>query len=72
MPQRQLTVSRLYPNASHSGWQSLRRGGRGRDGDPVPFLRLAGRWLSAAGFAPGERVSVQVEEGRLVIEPLES
>ncbi len=72
MSERQLTISRLYPNYSHTGWQSLSRSrNHGRSQEPVPFLRLAGRWLASAGFAVGERVSVQVEDGRLVIEPLE-
>ncbi|WP_087131074.1 SymE family type I addiction module toxin [Caballeronia pedi] len=30
-------------------------------------MRLAGRWLEQAGFAPGQRVKVNVEHGRLVI-----
>lgn len=33
------------------------------------LIRLRGRWLRAAGFTPGQRVSVQVEQGRLVIVP---
>ncbi|WP_250512936.1 SymE family type I addiction module toxin [Caballeronia sp. INDeC2] len=33
----------------------------------VPWIRLAGRWLEHAGFAPGQRVKVNVEQGRLVI-----
>lgn len=37
----------------------------------VPFLRLRGRWLAAAGFPVGARVVVRVEPGRLVIEPEE-
>ena len=37
----------------------------------VPFLRLRGRWLEDLGFKCGERVRVQAELGRLVIEPVE-
>ena len=35
----------------------------------VPVLRLLGLWLSQAGFAPGQRVSVQVDAQRIVITP---
>jgi len=35
---------------------------------PMPFLRLQGRWLDAAGFAIGVDVHVHVEPGRLVLE----
>jgi len=37
---------------------------------PMPFLRLNGRWLDAAGFAIGADVRVEVSSGRLVIELL--
>ena len=37
--------------------------------DRKPTLRLAGKWLHAAGFAPGARVVVDTStRGRLVIE----
>ena len=32
-----------------------------------PFLRLCGDWLARAGFNSGDRVRVEVSEGRLVI-----
>ena len=35
----------------------------------VPYLRLRGRWLEAAGFRIGRSVKVEVREGRLMIEP---
>ena len=35
----------------------------------VPFIRLGGNWLALAGFHPGERVTVRVEKGALIIEP---
>jgi len=38
---------------------------------PMPFLRLQGRWLDAAGFAIGANVCVQVEPGRLVLEVID-
>ena len=40
-----------------------REGGRG----PVPELRLSGRWLGRAGFAPGSLLAVRVERCRLVV-----
>lgn len=33
----------------------------------VPFLRLSGDWLQAAGFAVGKRARVQVTERGIVI-----
>lgn len=35
----------------------------------VPFIRLGGNWLTQAGFNPGEKVTVRVENGALIIEP---
>ena len=37
-------------------------------GHSVPSIRLQGKWLRQAGFTPGERVVVQVEYGRLILE----
>ena len=34
-----------------------------------PKIRLSGRWLERAGFRPGSRVTVTVEDGRLVLTP---
>lgn len=31
-------------------------------------IRLRGKWLEAAGFKPGDRITVLAGEGRLVIE----
>jgi hypothetical protein len=36
--------------------------------DPMPSLRLRGRWLKQAGFDNGARVHVSVEAGKLVVE----
>jgi hypothetical protein len=36
----------------------------------VPFLRVSGKWLAAAGFHPGGKVTIRVENGALIIEPL--
>jgi toxic protein SymE len=36
---------------------------------PVPYLRLRGYWLRQAGFAVGQRVRVDVIDGRITITP---
>jgi hypothetical protein len=36
--------------------------------DPIPSLRLRGRWLKQAGFDIGARVQVSVAAGKLVVE----
>ena len=36
--------------------------------DPMPYLRLRGRWLKQAGFDIGARVRVSIEAGKLVVE----
>ena len=33
----------------------------------VPYLRMSGQWLAAAGFAIGARITVQVTAGQLII-----
>ncbi len=49
---RQLTVSYLY-----------------QSGRPdIPFIRLHGKWLKDAGFFPFDRISVTIEQRKLVIE----
>jgi len=60
---RRLKVGYFYPDsrASRSNAQSL----------PMPFLRLCGRWLDDAGFTIGRNVRVEVNEGRLMIEPVD-
>jgi toxic protein SymE len=30
-------------------------------------MKLAGRWIEHAGFQPGQRVRIAVEQGRLTI-----
>lgn len=35
----------------------------------VPWIRLSGNWLAMAGFNPGEKVTVRVENGSLIIAP---
>lgn len=61
MPARRLTVSRCYRE---------NRAVRSRylPSEPMPFLRLQGRWLDEAGFAIGANVRVEVAAGRLVLQ----
>ncbi len=35
----------------------------------VPWIRLSGKWLAQAGFHPGGKVTVRVENDSLIIEP---
>ena len=64
MTDRTLTVSSLYPSLpSPSKRRSFRQTRRQK---AVPFLRLSGRWLEAAGFEIGSKVRVVVEAERLV------
>ena len=37
----------------------------------VPYLRLCGRWLHAAGFVIGRHVKIEVDEARLMIEQVD-
>lgn len=36
--------------------------------NPSPQIRLEGKWLEQLGFTAGSFVSIQCEEGKLVIE----
>jgi hypothetical protein len=56
---RKLTVSTLRRQ-----WGSVYR----TRSDIVPALRLSGNWLAEAGFTPGQKVRVIVEERALKIE----
>jgi hypothetical protein len=33
----------------------------------VPYIRLRGHWLAAAGFSPSDTLGVEVSPGRIVI-----
>lgn len=35
----------------------------------VPYLRLRGHWLRQAGFTVGQKVSIQITDGRITIVP---
>ncbi len=39
---------------------------------PTPTITLKGQWLEALGFGAGTLLTVQCEEGKLVIVPRES
>jgi len=36
----------------------------------VPFIRISGKWLQAAGFDQGDRIQVEVGHGYLTIKKL--
>ena len=40
-------------------------------GVELPCLKLRGGWLREAGFAIGQKLKVEVNEGRLVIGPVD-
>lgn len=54
--ERQLTVSQLFRPLK---WST----------QFVPFLRISGNWLAMAGFHPGDKVTVRVENGSLIVTP---
>ena len=45
--------------------------GTGAPRPDVPFLRLSGRWLERAGFPIGRSIRVDVNDRRLIIEPVD-
>jgi hypothetical protein len=53
--ERTFTIDRVARSKTHGGYLYY------------PSLRLVGRWLERAGFGYGERVTVIVESGRLII-----
>ena len=63
------------PPADHASRDSKRFKigctGNGHPRSDVPYLRLRGRWLERAGFAIGRSVRVEVNDGRLIIEPVD-
>ncbi len=58
MKSRRLTVSYLPGNTENCRCV------------PLPFIRLKGKWMIEAGFAPGDSIQVDVEYCRLVISKL--
>lgn len=63
MKPRHLTVSYAHPESRAAYARALLA--------PMPFLRLQGRWLDAAGFAIGVNVRVEVSSGKLVLEVID-
>ena len=66
--ERRLTVSGFAPESRIAEDESLDF--RLQAIQPLPFLRLRGRWLAEAGFPIGTKFRVDVSPGRLVIETL--
>ena len=60
MTERKLTITSLCQSDNRCWGKS----------NVVPFLRLSGIWLEKVGFHIGDKVSVQVESGKLVVMPL--
>lgn len=61
---KRLTVSRLYRHRASRPWHEDRSW---TVPQPVPFVRLSGRWLRELGFLVGKRIEVEAEPGRLVL-----
>lgn len=56
---RRLTVGyHSYDIHGEYGWTGIRK---------VPTLRMSGKWLQSAGFAPGKRVRVHIAERCITI-----
>ena len=67
-PVRYLTVSRLrQPFARPKDWPVWKSSLE--DYDPVPWIRLSGRWLNEAGFDISDKVRVEVQKDKLIITP---
>jgi hypothetical protein len=64
MKPRRLRVSRTQPESRASRFPR-------RLPDPMPFLRLQGRWLDQAGFTIGSEVRVVVAHGLLALEVID-
>lgn len=64
MKPRRLTVTRTHPEQAPSRCPRPSLA-------PIPFLRLRGRWLEAAGFAIGKPVRVAIAQGLMVLEVID-
>ena len=67
MSTRRLTISCCHPERRAARPVYVNH----RPLEPMPFLRLRGRWLDQAGFAIGSQVRVAVSRGRLIVEVVE-
>ncbi len=54
--QRKLTIS-----SKHQGYPNT----------PLPELQLSGKWLAELGFTSGDKVSLTIQEGLILIQSLE-
>ena len=63
---RQLKVRKSYYHYQHSDFQPHHRY---TSSPPVPWVYLKGYWLNQAGFTIGTLLSVEVQDGRIVITP---
>lgn len=66
---KRLTVSRRYPSAAaRAPWAGSAYGASAcRAPEPVPFVRISGKWLRRLGFSIGTKIEVEAERGRLVL-----
>lgn len=64
MNPRRLTVSRTHPDSRPTRFPRPLL-------QPMPFLRLRGRWLDQAGFTIGKPVRVYVLPSRLLLEVID-
>ncbi|MBI0329201.1 SymE family type I addiction module toxin [Burkholderia plantarii] len=60
----------LFPDRSVTIRESYRYINADLDQSTYPSMRLRGKWLEEAGFAPPQRVRIEVTLGRLVITPI--
>lgn len=59
-PERRVTIQQ--------SWRYRRINARTHTEPPLyPWIKLSGRWLELAGFEAGQRVRIEVHNGRLVI-----
>ena len=63
---RQLKVRKSYYHYQHSDFQPRHRY---TSSSPVPWVQIKGYWLNQAGFTIGTVLSVEVQEGCIVITP---
>ncbi|WP_206997481.1 SymE family type I addiction module toxin [Trinickia mobilis] len=48
-------------------YRPIKLGGYRTNPPLFPWFRLSGRWLERAGFSAGQRLSVEIHHGRLII-----
>lgn len=60
--ERQIKVTRI-----HCEYKPKRNDGSIRSGQPVPWIRMKGKWLEQAGFSIDTPVKIRVMDGCLVL-----